>query len=56
MDVGGSCAWAISDDLPKTINDFGGEQAEFGPLLRLDYGFVVRYNDFASGRISNSCP
>jgi hypothetical protein len=51
-DIGGSCRWAIGNELPTTTNDFGGT-AQVGPLLQLTYmafgghgATVQRYNDF----------
>jgi hypothetical protein len=35
----GGCAWALSNDLPNQISNFGGEQAAWGPLLVTNYGF-----------------
>jgi hypothetical protein len=52
---GGKCAWAASNDLPNQISNFGGEQAAWGPLELTDYGFDLRYHNFAN-TISNPCP
>jgi len=49
------CAWTISDDLPNQINNFGGEQAAWGPLELTNYGFDLRYHNFANG-LANPCP
>jgi hypothetical protein len=53
--AGGGCAWAMSNDLPNQISNFGGEQAAWGPLELTDYGFDQRYHNFAN-TISNPCP
>ncbi len=53
--VGGRCAWAMSNDLPNQISNFGGEKAAWGPLELTDYGFDRRYHNFAN-MISNPCP
>ena len=54
LDVG-RCAWAMSNDMPNQISNFGGEQAAWGPLELTDYGFDERYHNFAN-TISNPCP
>jgi len=51
----GPCAWAMSNDLPNQISNFGGEQAAWGPLELTDYGFDKRYHNFAN-QIANPCP
>jgi hypothetical protein len=45
--AGSTCAWAASNDLPNQISNFGGEQAAWGPLELTDYGFDLRYHNFA---------
>ncbi len=45
----------MSNDLPNQISNFGGEQAAWGPLELTDYGFDLRYHNFAN-TISNPCP
>ena len=53
---GPSCAWALTDDgVPGTLDNFGGEQAAWGPLETTDYGFDVRIHNFAR-TINNPCP
>jgi len=53
---GGNCAWALTDDgVPGTLDNFGGEQAGWGPLETTDYGFDVRIHNFAR-TIPNPCP
>jgi len=52
----GGCAWALSDDLPNQITNFGGEQAAFGSILLTDYGFDKRFHNFASTPAANPCP
>ena len=39
----GRCAWALSNDMPGQLDNFGGEQAAWGPLELTDYGFDLRY-------------
>jgi hypothetical protein len=51
----GGCAWAMSNDLPNQISNFGGEKAAWGPLELTDYGFDRRYHNFAR-EIQNPCP
>jgi hypothetical protein len=41
--------------LPNQISNFGGEQAAWGPLELTDYGFDLRYHNFAR-TIGNPCP
>jgi hypothetical protein len=48
-------AWTISDDLPNQITNFGGERAAWGPLELTDYGFDLRYHNFANST-ANPCP
>ena len=54
LNNGGNCAWALSNDIPGQLNNFGGEQAAWGPLELTDYGFDQRYHNFAR-LISNPC-
>jgi hypothetical protein len=51
----GECAWGMSNDMPGQISNFGGEQAAWGPIELTDYGFDLRYHNFAR-QISNPCP
>jgi len=51
----GGCAWALSNDLPNQITNFGGEQAAWGPLLLVNYGFDKRFHNFASKPAANPC-
>jgi hypothetical protein len=51
----GPCAWAISNDLPNQLRNFGGEKAAWGPLELTNYGFDKRYHNFAR-QITNPCP
>jgi hypothetical protein len=53
--VGVQCRWAMSNDLPNQISNFGGEVAAWGPLELTDYGFDMRYHNFAR-QITNPCP
>jgi hypothetical protein len=53
--TGSTCAWAASNDLPNQISNFGGEKAAWGPLELTDYGFDLRYHNFAR-TIRNPCP
>ena len=48
-------AWALSNDLPNQISNFGGEQAAWGPLLITNYGFDTRIHNFASTPAANPC-
>jgi hypothetical protein len=41
--------------MPGQLNNFGGEQAAWGPLELTNYGFDLRYHNFAR-TISNPCP
>jgi hypothetical protein len=51
----GPCAWAMSNDLPNQLRNFGGEKAAWGPLELTNYGFDKRYHNFAR-QITNPCP
>jgi len=51
----GGCAWALSNDLPNQISNFGGEKAAWGPLLTVNYGFDTRIHNFASTPAANPC-
>ena len=53
----GGCAWALSNDIPGQLNNFGGLQAAWGPLESTDFGggFVASFNN-ASEVIANPCP
>jgi hypothetical protein len=53
--LGGHCAWALSNDIPGQLSNFGGEVSGWGPLERTDYGFDVRYHNYAR-TITNPCP
>jgi hypothetical protein len=54
---GRGCAWALSNDIPGQLSNFGGEQAAWGPLELTDYGAgFITYSNFASGVLSNPCP
>jgi hypothetical protein len=55
VSAGGTCTWAIGNDLPNQLSNFGGEQAAWGPLESTDYGFDVRIHNFAN-TIANPCP
>ena len=52
--AGRRCAWALTNDIPGQISNFGGEQAAWGPLELTNYGFDLRYHNFAHV-ISNPC-
>jgi len=51
---GRSCAWALTNDIPGQLSNFGGEQAAWGPLELTNYGFDLRFHNFAHV-ISNPC-
>jgi hypothetical protein len=51
----GRCAWALSNDLPNQITNFGGEKKAWGPLLLTNYGFDKRIHNFASRPAANPC-
>ena len=51
----GDCAWALSNDLPNQITNFGGEQAAWGPQLVTNYSFDTRIHNFASTPAANPC-
>ncbi len=51
----GHCAWALTDNMPNQISNFGGEQAGWGPLELTDYGFDKRFHNYAR-IIPNFCP
>ncbi len=53
--AGERCAWALTNDIPGQLSNFGGEQAAWGPLELTDYGFDLRYHNFARA-INNPCP
>jgi hypothetical protein len=52
--AGRHCAWALTNDIPGQISNFGGEQAGWGPLELTNYGFDLRYHNFAHV-IKNPC-
>ena len=41
--------------MPNQISNFGGEQAGWGPIELTNYGFDLRYHNFARV-IRNPCP
>ena len=52
----GSCAWGLSNDgLSNQLDNFGGEQAAWGPLEVTNYGFDTRIHNFASTPAANPC-
>ncbi len=53
--AGQRCAWGLTNDTPGQISNFGGEQAAWGPLELTNYGFDLRYHNFAHV-IPNPCP
>lgn len=53
--LGSRCAWALTNDIPGQLSNFGGEQAAWGPLQKTDYGFDTRFHNFAR-TINNPCP
>ena len=53
--TGAPCAWALTNDIPGQISNFGGEQAGWGPLEVTNYGFDIRIHNY-SRRIPNPCP
>ena len=52
--AGRHCAWALTNDIPGQLSNFGGEQAGWGPLELTNYGFDLRYHNFAHV-IKNPC-
>jgi hypothetical protein len=50
-----SCAWGLTNDTPGQLSNFGGEQAAWGPLELTNYGFDLRFHNFAHV-IPNPCP
>ena len=52
--AGRHCAWALSNDIPGQLSNFGGEKAGWGPLELTNYGFDLRYHNFAR-IIKNPC-
>jgi hypothetical protein len=50
-----SCAWGLTNDMPRQLSNFGGEQAGWGPLEVTDYGFDVRIHNYAR-TLRNPCP
>jgi len=38
------CAWALTNDIPAQLSNFGGEQAAWGLLELTNYGFDHRYH------------
>jgi len=53
--AGQRCAWALSNDIPGQLSNFGGEQAAWGPIELTNYGFDLRFHNFAHV-IKNPCP
>jgi len=53
--AGKRCAWALTNDMPGQLSNFGGEQAAWGPLSLTNYGFDLRYHNF-NHVIRNPCP
>jgi hypothetical protein len=53
--AGQLCAWGLSNNIPGQISNFGGEKAAWGPLELTNYGFDLRYHNFAHV-IGNPCP
>jgi hypothetical protein len=51
----GACSWALTNDMPNQISNFGGEVAAWGPLELTNYGFDKRFHNYAR-RIDNPCP
>jgi len=56
LDSHPDCAYALSNDLPNQLSDFGGEKAAWGPLELTNYGFDQRYHNFARILDHNPCP
>ena len=52
--LGTRCAWALSNNMPGQLSNFGGEKAGWGPLELTNYGFDLRYHNFAR-TIQNPC-
>jgi hypothetical protein len=52
---GASCAWGLTNDMPNQLNNFGGEQAAWGPLEVTNYGFDTRIHNYAR-KLPNPCP
>lgn len=58
--TGRGCMWQEGGRYLPAVNRFGGEKAEYGKLLRLDYPetpytITARYNDFRRILSSNPC-
>jgi hypothetical protein len=60
--AGGACRWGIGSTLPHTVNDFGGNPAEYGPLHGGNYYILggngathVVYNNFQRVLARNPC-
>ena len=53
--MGASCAWALTNDMPHELRNFGGEPAAWGPLEPTNYGFDTRLHNYARS-IANPCP
>ena len=54
--AGQRCAWGLTNNIPRRqISNFGGEKAAWGPLELTNYGFDLRYHNFAHV-IANPCP
>jgi len=53
--AGQHCAWALTNDIHGALSNFGGEKAAWGPIELTNYGFDLRYHNFAHV-IRNPCP
>jgi hypothetical protein len=54
--VAGTCRWALSNDLPNQINNFGGIFQGWGALVFTDYGGgFISADNFASSLTKNPC-
>jgi hypothetical protein len=54
--VGSTCAWGLSNDLPNQIDNYGGMLEAWGGLELTDYGGgFVAYENFATEVLADSC-
>jgi hypothetical protein len=52
----GGCRWAISDNLPNQIRNFGGMRKAWGKLLFTNYGAgYIKTNNFSTKVMNNPC-
>jgi hypothetical protein len=52
----GGCMWALSQDLPNQISNFGGVHKAWGKLLFTNYGAGdIKTDNFSTKVMSNTC-